>query len=127
MKTGIEAYVCQVKHLFPFLGKPERDYLEKLRWSLEDCFENQPSPSLEEVTQKAGRPEGIVSQYFHAMEPEELVKSLRRSRLWRIIQIGFLVILVAAAVLCVFQMWIHYQGYLYFILDLKGQFTEIFE
>lgn len=127
MSNWIEVYVGQVKHLFPVVGKAERAYLKKLRWNLEDCFEEHPPASMEEVIQRVGRPEDAVSQYYDTMEPEDILKHVRRSRLWHIVLICAIVILLVVAVLCVIQVWQYYQNYLVFVDEMTGYITERIE
>lgn len=123
MKTGIELYVRQVKHLFPFLGKGERAFLEKLRWNLEDSFEGRIPNSPEEVAQEAGSPEEVVSLYFRDMSPEELDHSLRRSRLWRLLWIGCLLALFVVALLCFIWTWENYHTYVAFVQYITGLYV----
>lgn len=127
MRNCIDTYVSQVKLLFPVMGKTERAYLKKLRWNLEDCFEDRPPASMEEVIEKVGRPEDAVSEYYATMEPEEVLKHIRQSRLWHIVRICAIVILLVVAVLCVVQVWRYYQNYLEFIEDFTGYVVERIE
>lgn len=124
MRNCIDTYVSQVKFLFPVMGKTERAYLKKLRWNLEDCFEDRPPSSMEEVIEQVGRPEDAVSEYYDTMEPEEVLKHVRQSRLWRIVLICAIVILLVVAVLCVVQVWRYYQDYLGYVDDFTGYFTD---
>lgn len=122
MRTGIEAYVHQVRHLFPFLGKKERTYLKKLQWTLEDCFGDQAPDTPEQVAQMAGKPEEVVSQYLYAMDAGEISKNIRRSHLWRLVRVGLLLVLFVVALLCVLWLWGYYQACVRHIQDITGFF-----
>lgn len=74
-------YIMNIKALFPYIGKYERNYLKKLELNVLDYYEESGITSIEELYNNFGTPADIVHEYYTSIDTPVLLRQIKRSRL----------------------------------------------
>lgn len=127
MNNWIKSYLHTVRRLFPMMGRSEKTYLKNLSSSIEDFFEDHPPDSMEEVIEKFGLPEDVVSNYLGSSDPEYLLKRIKIAKRWRVLTICLLVTFLIGFVFFACWLWFEYDSYLRFIDGAMGYCIEYIE
>lgn len=87
-------YISSVKSLFPILGREERKYIKNLKSEIENFIEDNEITAMEELFQKYGSPNEIISNYYSEMSLDNMLKKINKKRLLKIIVTVFIIILL---------------------------------
>ena len=111
MNPICKKYYSQIKHLFPILSKPERDYLKKMKLTLIDFCEQDEPDSIKILYEEFGYPQDIIHNYFRSTDKKYISKRIRKARLLRFFITFMLCILLAFAIVYRVNSYYVYQSY----------------
>ncbi len=121
MNIYTKQYIHEVKALFPSKGKKERDYLKKLRITIDEYCEEEHINNKQAIYEKYGKPIDIVYDYYSALDTEVIVKKIRLASFFKI----FISVLVLAALLSALAF--SYRQYQLHLIDLRQEMVGVEE
>ncbi len=101
MNNLCKEYISNVKAIFPIMGKPEKQYIQKLSETIDEyCFEES-IESIESIYNNFGHPHDIFIAYFSAIEPNAFARRLKLAKyIKRSILALIIIILISAGIYC---------------------------
>jgi len=124
MNKWINKYFKTLDCLFPVMGKEEKHYLTGFRSRINDYFASNPPSSIEEISTVFGTPEEVSNKYLETIPPDEMLKKMRTSRRFFMIDKCMFIVLVIAIIIFSFQMWRITVNYFDIMDDAHGYFVE---
>lgn len=78
-------YIREIKSLFPFKTKKERQYIKDLYCDVEEFCENEDVSSKQQLYEQYGNPIDVVAEYFSVNGMDYVIKKTRLTRFIRVL------------------------------------------
>ena len=118
---SIRKYIRQTKYYFPYIGKKEHLFFQKLQSDLSEYLEDHPAASYEDIVNEFGLPKDLAVNYYDECSVSELVRRFHLRR--KAYHISLIIMLTAAAFTC-YQSGLAYKSYRQTLNDIGGYETE---
>lgn len=79
MNDYCKQYIREIRFLFPSFSRPEKQYLSRLKESIQEYIEESDCNSKEELYHTFGKPEEVIMSYYNNMDLSEITKKIRLS------------------------------------------------
>lgn len=73
-------YISDVKLFFPIMGKEEKKYLAKLKYTVEDFCEEENITTMNKLYDEIGLPSDIANSYYTCTNTQKLLKQIQYMR-----------------------------------------------
>lgn len=102
MKKVCKEYIKEIKSMFPFKSRSERQYIKNLYYDIEEFCENEDVSSKQQLYEQYGNPIDVVAGYFSANGIDYVINKTRLNRFIRVLIaiIAALAIIVASTYIC---------------------------
>lgn len=99
----MKIYLQQVKAAFPVLGKPEKQYLQKLQSCVQSFVEERPELTLNDLIEQFGPAEDVFALYASGCDTASLVRRMQIAH-WRYcaILVSFMILIVIIMACCIY-------------------------
>lgn len=106
--TNKQRYLKNIINIFPLHTKKEKEYLQKLKNSINEFDEDYPNSSYDEFIDKFGSPKEIFVGYIESQEDEYLIKKLNtRKHILRL----FFILCICILTLSFWKSYLIYKDY----------------
>lgn len=103
MYPVVKIYMQQVKAAFPVLGKPEKQYLQKLQACVQSFVEERPDLTLNDLIEEFGPAKDVFALYASGCDTASLVRRMQIAH-WRYcaILVAFMILIVIIMACCIY-------------------------
>ena len=109
----IKKYISVCKSLFPAIGKPEREYLKKLKKDIIESTYHISLDSIDDLYSQFGTPEEILKNYYLMYDTSILIEKVRSATIIRHVVSFILVFLIIGIMYYVFYLYNTYTSIAY--------------
>ena len=127
MNSICKQYMEQIRLIFPLMGKQEKQYLQKMSVQVEDFCEENDVGSLDDLYKHFDPPEDVVREYFSVMDTSEIIRRIKRGRLFRILVICIIIAALAAGTAAITKTVLYQMAYQEAIESINGYWDETIE
>lgn len=125
-EKATDEYIGEVKHLFPMIGKDERNYLKDLRENILNFCDLKRISQKDDIAEEYGKPNEVVNEYFSSIDVENVVKKIKLSKLIRFAIIALLIIaFLALSVFSIYKYEIYQMALRTEIVDVEVEVGTI--
>lgn len=105
----IKKYIKQIKKAFPYFGKQEKLFYQRLQTNVLEYIDEFPDTPYDELIHQFGHPKDIVIDYYYEQENNTFIKHLHlRTKIYKICIFSILL----ATIFSIWKTMNLYQGYL---------------
>ncbi|WP_270640999.1 DUF6120 family protein [Longibaculum muris] len=104
MSRETEKYLKKCRKIFPFVGKREREFLDKFKDSVATVSNDKDNIDYQELVQQLGEPKEIMLSYIQDCDNDYIVNKMNLRRMTRNYYILIsLILIIVLSMICYFE------------------------